>query len=387
MSANVVHKQNNLQKDMEKINIKLKHNIPRWYKLVSTNATDMYLINDVVAKQFISLIQVDIKKNASHVIELNPGLGFITQQLLEIGIPFVYMYEREIKFIDILTKLHNKFPNKLSLQNSNLFNLSKSMHINTTNKSIQNAYNLLKHVQKKQWNEESCMQIIGATNKDSFLRHLILSAVFRTCFMAYGRPIFYLVVPPSMWDNFTGTAIKSSNIMFQTIFDYHVFGEVDRKAFVQWTRADLEKKLARLVQKDPPMTLINSECSKDVLPYLYVVKVEPKREIPVFRYGKEDLLYFWYFVRHNLYKPSMRVIPSMEKLIRGCGVRLIALNMNVFTQFNDLSLKQIQDLYLEFRSWPEFKESIYTSNVADVKSMYDSYLAAEEENHKTIITK
>ncbi|XP_078034235.1 mitochondrial transcription factor B2 isoform X2 [Augochlora pura] len=115
---------------------------------------------------------------------------------------------------------------------------------------------------------------------------------------------------------------------------------------------------------------------------LYVVKIEPKREVPILDYGKNELFYFWYFIRHHLYHPADRIIPSLEKLIPGCGIRLIALNMNVFTQYKDLSIKQMQDLYVEFRSWPEFEKSMFVSNAADVKYMLNNYIVKEEENHK-----
>ncbi|XP_076284583.1 mitochondrial transcription factor B2 isoform X2 [Lasioglossum baleicum] len=290
------------------------------------------------------------------------------------------MYEKETRFSDTLNKLCSEFPNKLSLQKADLYTISKSMHIDNINNNTQNTYDLLNNVQHKQWSDDSCMQIIGATNRVSFIRHLILSTVFQSCFMSYGRPIFYLTIPPSIWNKFTSSVIRSSSIMFQTIFDYHVFGKVDRKAFIPWNKGKIKKKLTKHVHKLSP-TRVEENTPDEDLSYLYVVKIEPKSKTLISTHGKEDLLYFWYFVRHNLYKPTVRVIPSMEKLIPGCGVRLIAMNFNLFTQYRDLSIEQIHNLYLEFRSWPEFEESIFASNAADIKSVYNNYVFEEQENH------
>ncbi|XP_076656642.1 mitochondrial transcription factor B2 isoform X2 [Halictus rubicundus] len=316
----------------------------------------------------------------SHVIELNPGLGFTTQQLLEIGVPFVHMYEKELRFFDTLNELCSKFPNKLSLQKADLYTVSKSMHINNMSNNTQNTYDLLNNVQHKQWSQENCMQIIGATNRVTFLRHLILSTVFQTCFMSYGRPIFYLTIPPSVWNKFTSPIMRPTSIMFQTIFNYHIFGKVDRKAFIPWNKGKIKKKLDKHVYKHSSTRVEQCTTNED-LSYLYVVKIEPKCKTRVSSHGK-DLIYFWYFVRHNLYKPTARVIPSMEKLIPGCGVRLIAMNFNVFTQYRDLSIEQIYDLYLKFRSWPEFEESIFKSNAADIISVYNNYVSEEEGDHE-----
>ncbi|XP_031843334.1 mitochondrial transcription factor B2 [Nomia melanderi] len=357
------------------INLEHEQNIPSQYLLCNTSVCDLYLINKTVAKQFVSLIQDDLLKNASHVMEVNSGLGFITETLLDIGVPFIHMYEKDMIFFKSLKKLCTKFPEKVSLTKADLFNLSKLMYTEHNNA---HAYDLLKFVQQKQWNEESCMQIIGTLNRSMFLRHLILSAVFRTCFMMYGRSTFYLAIPPSIWNKFTTTnnALGYTQIMFETIFDYHVLGELDRKAFIPWN-----KYIRKQVQMKTSTLYKGKEKHVKNLSILYVVKIEPKREIPVICFGKEDLIYFWYFIRHYFYKPSVRVIPSLEKLVPGCGIRLIEKDLNVFTQFKDLSIKEVHNLFLQFRTWPEFEGSIFTLNAADVKKSYINYVQAEPEDH------
>ncbi|KZC06217.1 Dimethyladenosine transferase 2, mitochondrial [Dufourea novaeangliae] len=298
-------------------------------------------------------------------------MGLLTEELLKIGVPYVHLYEGQVEFFDTLNKLYDKYPDRFSLNKGNLFHLSKTMHVNYRSYGYDDTDDLLINVQRNEWNKESCMQLVGSTSRPMFVNHLILSTVFRTCLMSKGRPTFYIAILPSMWSVSIRILILLKNIlpnyiMFQTIFNYHVFGKLDRKAFIPWNRSMTKKDLMK------PETMCNID-TEDIS-FLYLVKMEPKQEIPVVLNGKEDLFYFWHFVRQNFYKPSNRIIPTLERVIPGCGVRLIAKDYNVFTMFNDLDIKQIQDLFLEFRSWPEFEASAFTSSADQTKLWFSNYL-------------
>lgn len=66
-----------------------------------------------------------------------------------------------------------------------------------------------------------------------------------------------------------------------------------------------------------------------------------------------------------------------RKLVPGCGTRLIKINYNIFTQFNDLNVGEIFDLFMEFQSWPEFSESIFVTGASEVKDTFDTYLRSD----------
>lgn len=277
---------------------------------------------------------------------------------METDIPFIHMYEGDITFYNKLNDLCKKFPSRLRLENINLLNISKLMHPYHICFNKQNIFESFGTIKEKQWQDESYAQIIGVTNKPRFIDHLIISTIFQTCFMLYGRPTFYLAVLPSVWKRFTQPRHQSSSsIMFQLLFNYKLLGSVDRKAFIPWPK-------------------YNKSTHEDYFQF-YIVKFEPKPELLETFKGKNNLIYFWHFVRYNLYKKSSRVIPALEKLVPGCGTRLIKINYNIFTQFNDLNVGEIFDLFMEFQSWPEFSESIFVTGASEVKDTFDTYLRSD----------
>ncbi|XP_043255041.1 dimethyladenosine transferase 2, mitochondrial [Colletes gigas] len=326
------------------------------------NLSQLYLINPNVAKEFVLLIKDDLLKNTNHVIEMNPGLGLLTVELLNANVPFIHMYENQSNFYNELIKLCNELPERLSIKEANLIDISKTMHSKNIVKNKHNVYDLFNNVQNKEWEEESCMQLIGVVNKLGFINHLIMSTVFQTSIVMFGRPVLYLAIPPSIWNKLVNPAKRRSatHIMFQMLFNYKMFGLVDRKAFVPWCTNKAKRT--------------QGTCDQQDIVFFHVVKLEPKPELFILFRGKQNVKNFWHFVRHNIYKPSNRIIPIMEKIVPGCGVKLIKKNYNIFTQFNDLSPIQMYDLFMEFQSWPEYETSAFVSSAAEVHKMYNEYI-------------
>ncbi|OAD56936.1 Dimethyladenosine transferase 2, mitochondrial [Eufriesea mexicana] len=141
----------------------------------------------------------------TYVIEVNPGYGLITQNLLKAGIPFIHLWESHNEFYPVLQNLKNIFPNQVKITQANLLKMSKMLNLNKAYESHTfNTYNrhisgLFNNISKRKWEEESCMQIIGISTNYRFIRHLIISTIFQTGFMMYGRTIFYLALSPSIW--------------------------------------------------------------------------------------------------------------------------------------------------------------------------------------------
>lgn len=52
-----------------------------------------------------------------------------------------------------------------------------------------------------------------------------------------------------------------------------------------------------------------------------------------------------------------------RKWIPGCGIRLIAKDYTIFTQFGDLTPTQLVELFKEFKSWPEYSESNFLTSM------------------------
>lgn len=167
-------------------------------KTLTTNTNVLYLIDEKTATKYVSLIIKDLLKNTCFVAELNPGFGILTEKLLQAGVPLIHLYEAKKELYTMLEKIHNIYPDQLDIKNINLLNIAQMLYRDrhTDGKEVQEVLQDVKH---KKWEDETYMQIIGATNSSSFFRHLINSLIFRNSFMTNGRPVFYIVIPPSFY--------------------------------------------------------------------------------------------------------------------------------------------------------------------------------------------
>lgn len=187
------------EKYIQHVNPKFRNKVLQNYMSLNIDDSDPYLISREIGKDFVTLIKDDLLKYMSHIAELNPGFGLLTENLLQAGIPFLNLYEKYSEFYPELHILSTKFPNRFNVRKANLFRISKMLNLNDTGTADINICSILNNIPQKKWEEDSCMQLIGTTTKHVFIRHLIISTVFQTGFMMYGRPIFYLALSPSVW--------------------------------------------------------------------------------------------------------------------------------------------------------------------------------------------
>lgn len=85
--------------------------------------------------------------------------------------------------------------------------------------------------------------------------------------------------------------------MFNILFNYTIFGTLDRKGFLPWQKRKRLKKYKKIENDNN---------------FFYVVKFEPKPDIFTLFGEKEHIINFWHFIRQNLYKPSTKIIPTLE---------------------------------------------------------------------------
>lgn len=342
-------------------------------KLCKTDVDVLYFIDRDSAAEYLSLIKDDLIKNMCFVAEMNPGYGVLTTELLKVDIPLIHLYEARKELHPILNAIHNMYPGRLDLRNFNLITTCNSFYKLKDESQIQQIF---QGVENKEWEDETSMQIIGATSSKLFFHHLIQSLLFRNSFMSYGRPVFYLAIPPSLWHKYScdisnGKIYTFTKVMFQTMFNYKLLGALNRKAFLPWPRQNnkLQHKFARMRAKQD-------------YEQINVVKIEPK----IYLYSQlslEDWITFSYFVRHHMQKRCNKVISELEKWIPGCGIRLIAKDYTIFTQFGDLTPAQMIELFKEFKSWPEYNESNFLASMNDL-SAHNELIAAELEDNLKI---
>ncbi|KAL0099253.1 hypothetical protein PUN28_020079 [Cardiocondyla obscurior] len=351
---------------IEKVNpdvINVVKSIKLTFKKGDTNI--LHLIDKDTAVKYASLIESDLSKNMCYVAELNPGFCILTRELLKIGVPLINLYEGNTKIRKILEEICTKYPGRLNLTSSkysNLFGLTRAFYDDKiTDEKYQNSF---KAIENKNWEDKTYMQVIGASDSVNLFTFIIYSLLYRKGFMFFGRPVFYIAVLPSLWHRYNICTISTNyrfytytKVMFKLMFNYELLGILNRKAFIPWP-----KKKRIMVKKSN--LWMKEDCEE-----LYVIKLEPKADL-YSELSQEDWITFSYFVKNHMGKRSSRVIPSLEKWIPDCGIRLIAKDYTIYTQFGDLTPIQFLELYKEFKSWPEYKESHFIESMNDSLGAY-----------------
>lgn len=342
--------------------VNTKGNIyPRKFMKIKKKYTDiLYLIDKKDAKKFTDLIIDDLSKNMTYVAEANPGTGVLTEQLLKAGVNTIHGYEPNKCFHPILNELKDTYPNRFHLKTGNLFNISKLYYMDCLDKK-QRVETLLEDIKKVSWEDNTCMQVIGAVANIIFLKHLILSVVFQSCLMSRGRTCFYLVLPPSIWHEINSPQstgrMHYRYIMFKTLFNCNYLGDLNRISYIPWIKENASGRSFKEYFKEK----------------FYIVKIEPKIDIFKGDFQAKHLMLYWYFVKRYTKTSKQRVIPELERCIPGCGYRLIQLNYNIYTRFIDLSPYEILNLYNNFRSWPEYKSSLFVNSA-------ENYIQSIQQN-------
>ncbi|XP_011876361.1 PREDICTED: dimethyladenosine transferase 2, mitochondrial isoform X2 [Vollenhovia emeryi] len=332
----------------------------KWrFKTVDTNI--LHLIDKETAAKYVSLIRSDLSKNMCYVAELNPGFGILTRELLNAGVPLIHLYEKNVKLHGILETLCDKYPGKLNLISSktslNLFGLIRTFYEDkATDSRYQDSF---KAIESKNWEDETYMQVIGASDSKSLFTFIIYNLIFRNGFTFHGRPVFYIAILPSMWHRYNigtfnnQTLYSYSKVMFKLMFNYELLGTLNRKAFIPWPK-----------KKRQPGNNATSLWLKQDYEQIYVIRLEPRADL-YSELSRKDWITFSYFVKYHMQKRCTRVIPALEKWVPDCGIRLIAKDYTIYTQFGDLTPVRILELFKEFKSWPEYNESHFTSSMND----------------------
>lgn len=76
--------------------------IPRTLLKKYKTPETMYLINENTAKEITTVVNLHMNK-CSPIVEVNPGFGFLTQELLKCQSNPIYLYESSHHFTQLLT--------------------------------------------------------------------------------------------------------------------------------------------------------------------------------------------------------------------------------------------------------------------------------------------
>ncbi|KAK0182839.1 hypothetical protein PV327_000933 [Microctonus hyperodae] len=300
------------------------------------------------------MIVNDLVKKTSFILEINPGYGYVTDELLENKVPYIHLYETEPNYIESLKLLSKKYPDRISIRPYNLLTLSKIEYKDRIKKSEQMDV-IFQGAIKKSWNDEPSMHIIGAVPSMKFfyyLRNSILSQYLSN----YGRISLYLAILPSMSMIFNESAEQTTRLnanatFFRTFFDCEMLGSLPRCAFSPMPSDRANKK--------------NKKYRED-MDTMNVVKLIPKSDFFNAHFSRRDAELFHHFLAIHLKRADIRIIPALEKWIPDCGPRLIKLNFHIFTKFSELSPTEMLNLFKTFQSWPEYKTSVFSDIIEDI---------------------
>ncbi|XP_055911186.1 dimethyladenosine transferase 2, mitochondrial [Eupeodes corollae] len=362
------------------------------YKKRQRTPEAFYLANQKGADIIADALKPHISAEST-LLEFNPGIGLMTQKFVD------WKLFKKIILIE-QTKLNNKRLINICQQNNQECSLKRGDFINLWKIVFQDKIddgsrvaNLLADVPKKLYADDPNMVVFGAVGSYVFFKHLINSIVFQNSLFSFGRSELYLVMPPAIYVHLTcsneiGYMIyRSSSMLFQMMFEHKFITKLPREYF-------LPRQAEYKFKKSGKLDKVNS-INPDGL---YLVKIVPRRNFYEFC-APADVQALWYFVKQNCVSRRNRIIPNLEKYVPGCGPRLIVQskpptpvklmypnetsnflpkystncveisnecffpNLNIHTEFGDLTPNQMLTLFCQFRNWPEYKDSSFLASL------------------------
>ncbi|XP_055382945.1 dimethyladenosine transferase 2, mitochondrial [Condylostylus longicornis] len=350
----------------------------------------IYINSDNGAQVIAKKLPDYISKN-SVVLEVNPGNGFLTRHLLRNSkIKKLLLFETHSDFIPKLEALQAACRNRIEIKHGDFFNLWKLSFRDKMDNGTR-LPKLLSNIPKTSFNDDCEVKICGGVGTKNFFKHLITSLTFNTSLFSYGRFEMLLIVPPSIYVHLTSCKesgyfyYRSTSVLFQIMFEYKFICKIPKFYFLPTL---FDNSTTKKVKKK---NVIDPE-------FLYLVKVVPRRNIYELC-SLEDMPALCHFVKQTYFSRKNRVIPLMEKWAPGCGPRLILNSkgiksvdnlfeeenekdlpafsrrcttmstedyfsqMNIYTEFGELNPSQMLTLFLQFRNWPEYKESPFLASL------------------------
>ncbi|XP_019868579.2 dimethyladenosine transferase 2, mitochondrial [Aethina tumida] len=340
----------------------IKQYIPKKY-LESKRKTlpdNIYLMCSKVAKEIAQIVLPEVKDVKNQVIcETNPGLGFISAELLENGVPLVRMYESCPEFREMLKDFDTKYPGRVEIFTKDLYLLDRYAWLDKMD-----HYNrvdmLLKNVPKKNWSDDPCMTIIGPMSKINFLRYLMKILPLQADIISHGRIKLFAIMRPKDYHVLTAMpqekliTYKWSSVLFNLFFDYKLINKYPKEVFLPWE----SKKSTGTKRGDQ----VDSN-------FMYLVKIEFKKDIPV---PIEDLLPLYYFAQTFFHRGKKRILPTVEKWVPGSGLNILLPklqhstyfnNIDIMTTFCELDPQQVLGVFREMKNHKSYEASPFHSMV------------------------
>ncbi|CAK1550527.1 unnamed protein product [Leptosia nina] len=328
------------------------------------NPEIMYLINRKTAKDICTTIHDHLEKDVP-IVEVNPGLCYLTEEILKRESNKVYLYESHRMFQNSLKELQDKYPSQVSFKIADFFRMWKLAFQDKMDQGNR-VRELLGELATNDRGRK--INIVGAMPGLLFVKHLINTIVFHDTLSLLGKPDLFIILPKHHYEFLTDLTVQHGKCLtvpslFQIMFNYKILEKVPKAHFLPW-RYPINSKKACVIDDN----------------LLYLVKITQKETLPC---APSYLPLLWYFFKARTFSKSTRVIPMLEQWIPGCGVWLITgqdppdinediapnsndaplPHMTIFTEFGDLTLPQKVTIFKRFVSWPEFEHSAFRATV------------------------
>ncbi|XP_026480269.1 dimethyladenosine transferase 2, mitochondrial-like [Ctenocephalides felis] len=226
----------------------IKDQIPeKLFKYRRVAPEGLYLINKDTAYDILFAILPYLQTSSageSSLIEVNPGLGLLTDLLLNNWSREITLYEPNTQFVKALNALNEVHRNRINLYYTSFYDVWK-LSYQDKHTSSKKVAALLGDLPQIPWGKDFCSTIIGIAPSNSFLNHLITSLVFQHSLMMWGRHQFFLVITPRQYIHYTCNGntgymfYRASSIMFQILFKFKFLCKVPRKSFLPWVQTFL----------------------------------------------------------------------------------------------------------------------------------------------------
>uniref|UniRef100_A0A182QP86 rRNA adenine N(6)-methyltransferase n=1 Tax=Anopheles farauti TaxID=69004 RepID=A0A182QP86_9DIPT len=355
----------------------------------SLNTERFYVANRATANQIADVITQDLPPNRL-LVEVNPGPGLLTEQILQRNVQNLRLYETDASFEAQLRALD--IP-KDALRIADFNGLWRLSYLDGFDNG-RRVLNLLDGITNRKWQDEINFRLFSVIGSVKFLRYLMNSITHQNEFYSLGRYEMFLVMSPLLYSHIASTKdagyklYRGSTIVFQLYYEHEFLGKVPRKHFLPWCTAGGTRKIRTLHQK-----LIEDGSEE-----WYLVRITPRKNLYE-HLLPDNLGLFASFVTQHYISRRNRIIPSLEHWIPHCGARLILNanytqkkstkqaakgesqmlkslplssndymdNMNIYTEFGELTPTQVLTLFNEFINWPEFHQSPFLQTAESQK--------------------
>ncbi|XP_062564116.1 dimethyladenosine transferase 2, mitochondrial [Armigeres subalbatus] len=320
------------------------------------------------------------------LVEVNPGVGLLTKELLK-KTNNLLLYETDESFAPELEEMLKTENRNVEIR-YNDFNCHWKYDFMDKIEQSRRMEKMLEGLRRVRWKDEEVnFRLFSVIGSLRFFKTMVHSVGMQKGLFQLGRCEMYLAVPPLIYMQLTcrteaGYKLYSRNsVLFQIFFEHELIAKIPRKDFLPWPVNVSGKGKIQTQQLRLNMMGLDE---------LYLMRVVPRRNLFDFCLP-DNLKLLMFFVSQNMISRKNRIIPALERWIPYSGARLI-LNQNyvasskqlvenhndssmighnssplreydfpnpltIFTEFGELTPSQILTMFNEFISWPEYQQS------------------------------